>query len=239
MQTELDEEELEQIYKEVVNNFEQKPLSEIKREIGIIKNLSLFGSFLLEKIQALNKISFALWDNGDLEKLPYYTNPEEYDFWQNEVLSSLDWKTLQQVLTKLLSEQGFTKQVEESFKYLIGQGWEIKSGKELQTVQSFLETFKTIFPSIPMEETNFRCKTNQFYIELYEKGIIKDLSQTRTKLYIDALKTEDEKASFIEKLPFDKILPYYFLFHRYQIIKRYIVVYLRMNFQKLTSCVLT
>ncbi len=62
-------------------------------------------------------------------------------------------------------------------------------------------------------------------------GIIKELSEARTKLYIDALKTEDEKASFIEKLPPDKILPYYFSFpslSNYQ--ERYIVGILEMNF---------
>lgn len=212
LQLELDENELNLIYSDVITNFEQKTIPEIKKEIAIIKNLSFFASFLLEKIKTLNKISFVLWENAELEKLPKPSRQEELDIWRFEVLPSLDWKALQQVLIKLLSEQGPSKQVEESYEYLIDQGWDIKSKEELQTVTIFLDAFKIAFPTIRLEEVNFRCNTNQFYIELYNTGLIKELSEARTKQYIEELKTNDEKASFIEKLPSDKILSYYISF---------------------------
>lgn len=154
--------------------------------------------------------------------------------WRFEVLLSLDRKSLQQVLKKLLLEQGPTKQVEESYKYLIGQGWDINSKEELAAVTIFLEAFKTAFPSIPLEETNFRCNSNHFYIELYFSGSIKELSEARTKQYIQELKTEDEKAGFIEKLPSDKILSYYYSFpslSNYQ--EKYITDTLESEFSKI------
>ena len=234
LQTELKETEINSIYIDVINNFEQKTIPEINKEIKNLKDISFFKIYLEEKKKTLNKISFVLWALGEVEKLPNPSKQEEVDIWRFEVLPSLDWKTLQQVLTKLLSEQGPTKQVEESYKYLIGQGWEINSKEELQVVTLFLEAFKAAFPSIPLEETNYRCNANQFYIELYNSGSIKELSETRTKQYIEDLKTDDEKADFIEKLPSEKILSYYFSFpflSNYQ--EKYIAGILESEFSKI------
>lgn len=234
LQTELSEAEINSIYGDVINNFEQKAIPEINKEIKNIKDISFFKIYLEEKKKTLNKISFVLWALGEVEKLPNPSKQEEVDIWRFEVLPSLDWKTLQQVLTKLLSEQGPSKQVEESYKYLINQGWEINSKEELQAVNLFLEAFKTAFPSIPLEETNYRCNANQFYIELYNSGSIKELSETRTKQYIEELKTDDEKSSFIEKLPSDKILSYYFHFPSLSKYKeRYIAGILESEFSKI------
>jgi len=234
LQTELSETEINSIYGDVINNFEQKTILEINKEIKNIKDISFFKIYLEEKKKTLNKISFVLWALGEVEKLPNPSKKEEVDIWRFEVLPSLDWKTLQQVLTKLLSEQGPSRQVEESYKYLISQGWEINSKEELQAVNLFLEAFKTAFPSIPLEETNYKCNANQFYIELYNSGSIKELSETRTKQYIEELKTDDEKSSFIEKLPSDKILSYYFHFPSLSKYKeRYIAGILESEFSKI------
>ena len=234
LQTELKEVEIYSIYNDAFINFEHKPIPEITKEIEKIKDISFFKIYLEEKKKTLNKISFVLWTLDEVEKLPNPSKQEEDDIWRYEVLPSLAWKKLQQVLTKLLSEQGPTKQVEESYKYLIGQGWEINSKEELQEVTIFLEEFKTVFPSISLEETNYRCNANQFYIELYNSGSIKELSEVRTKQYIEELKTDDEKARFIEKLQSDKILSYYFSFpslSNYQ--KKYIAGMLESEFSKI------
>ncbi|HRO06997.1 MAG TPA: UvrD-helicase domain-containing protein [Ferruginibacter sp.] len=234
LQTELKEAEINSIYIDVINNFEQKTIPEIYKEIKNIKDISFFKIYLEEKKKTLNKISFVLWALGEVEMLPNRTKKEEFDIWSSEVLPSLDWNTLQQVLTKLLSEQGPIKQVEESYKYLIGEGWDINNKEELQTVISFLNIFKTNFPAIQLEESNFRCSANQFYIELYNTGAINELSEARTKQYIEELKTDDEKSSFIEKLPSDKILSTYFNFPSLSKYKeRYIAGILENEFSKI------
>ncbi len=234
LQSELNEVEINSIYFDVINNFEQKSLSEINKDIKSLKGISFFKIYLEDKKKTLNKISFVLWTLGEIEKLPYPTKQEEVDFWLFEVLPSLDWRSLQKVITKLHSEQGPTKQIEESYKYLIGQGWEINSKVELQIVTIFLKVFKIAFPSIPLEESNFRCDANQFYIELYDRGVISELSEARIKQYIEELKSDDEKAGFIEKMPQDKILSYYFSFpslSNYQ--ERFIVGMLESEFSKI------
>ena len=84
-----------------------------------------------------------------------------------------------------------------------------------------------------MEETNYRCNANHYYIELYNSGSINELSEALTKQYIEELKTDDEKAGFIEKLPSDKILSYYFSFpslSNYQ--EKYIAGILESEFSK-------
>src|SRR5690606_28537084 len=132
------------------------------------------------------------------------------------------------------SEKGPTKQVEESYKYLVSEGWDINSKEELRTVSSFLDVFKTAFPAIPLEESNFRSNNNLYYIELYNTGSIKELSEARIKQYIEELKTDDEKARFIEKLPSDKILSFYNQFSTLKKFKeRYIAEILEGEFSKI------
>jgi RecQ family ATP-dependent DNA helicase len=234
LQSELTEAELNSIYSDVINNFEQKTIPEINKAISNIKDISFFTSFLDEKKKTLNKISFVLWALEEVEELPNPVFQEDFDIWRFEILPSLDWKPLQQVLTKLHSEKGPTKLVEESYRYLISQGWEINSKEELQSVSIFLEVFKTAFSSIPLEETNFRCNSNHFYVDLYNTGLIKELSEAYAKQYIDELKTDDEKAGFIERLPSDKILSYYYSFpslSNYQ--EKYITDTLESEFSKI------
>lgn len=234
LQTELNENEINSIYREVIDNYSHRSISDIYKEIENIKHVSYFKISLEEKKKTFNKISFVLWSLGEVEKLPSPSSQEEVDIWRFEVVPSLDWKSLQQVLTKLISEKGPSRQVEESYKYLIKQGWEINSKEELQAVSIFLETFKTAFPSIPLEETNYRCNANQFYIELYNSGLIKELSEGRVKQYIDGLKSDNEKVSFIERLSSDKILYYYLLFPsllKYQ--ENYIARTLNTEFSKI------
>ncbi|MDX2278439.1 MAG: UvrD-helicase domain-containing protein [Saprospiraceae bacterium] len=234
LQTELKEAEINSIYSDVIKNFEQKTISEINRAIKNIKDVSFFKIYLDEKKKTLNKISFVLWALEEVEKLPNPSTQQEFDIWRFEVLPSLDWKTLQQVLIKLLSEQGTTKQVEESYKYLISQGWKINNKEELQTVTMFLEAFKTTFPSIQIEEIHFSCQSNQFYFELYDKGIINEISEIRIKQHIETFKTNDEKADFIEKLPQDKILSYYFSYPALSSFQeRYIATLLESEFSKI------
>lgn len=234
LQTELSEAEINSLYSDVINNLEQQTIPEINKQIQGIKDISFLKIYLEEKKKTLNKISFVLWAMGEVEMLPNPTNQEDVDIWRFEVLPTFDWKTLQQVLTKLLSEQGPTKQVEESYKYLVSEGWDINSKEELQTVSSFLDVFKTTFPAIPLEESNFRCNNNLYYIELYNTGSIKELSEARTKQYIEELKTDDEKASFIEKLPSDKVLSFYNQFSSLTKFKeRYIAEILEGEFSKI------
>jgi RecQ family ATP-dependent DNA helicase len=234
LQTELSEAEINSLYSDVINNLEQQTIPEINKQIQGIKDISFLKIYLEEKKKSLNKISFVLWAMGEVEMLPNPTNQEDVDIWRFEVLPTFDWKTLQQVLTKLLSEQGPTKQVEESYKYLVSEGWDINSKEELQTVSSFLDVFKTTFPAIPLEESNFRCNNNLYYIELYNTGSIKELSEARIKQYIEELKTDDEKVRFIEKLPSDKILSFYNQFSTLTKFKeRYIAEILEGEFSKI------
>ncbi len=233
-QTELKESDIYSISIDVINIFEQKSITAINKEIKNFKNISFLQPLFEEKKKTLNKISFALWNQGDLEKLPIPSNQAEVDSWLFEILPFLDWQTLQRVLAKLLSEQGATKQVEESYKYLIMKGWQINTKEELETVATFLESFKSVFPFVALEEANYTTKYNEFYIELHDKGLIQELSDDRIRQYIEELKSIEEKVAFIEKQPSNKILPYYFSFpalSKYQ--ERYVSNILESEFSKI------
>ena len=164
-----------------------------------------------------------------MQTLPDPSNQTEVDTWHSEVLPSIDW----QALTKLLTEKGATNQVEEGYKRLIRKGWQINTKEELEKIIAFLQLFKSAFPSIDLEENNYNCKNNQFYIELFGKELIKELSDARVKQHIGELKTDEEKAVFIEKLPKVQALSYYSTFpslSNYQ--EKFIAGFLENEFSK-------
>lgn len=234
LQPELTENEYDELFKEVLSNFEQKSIVEINKEINSLKDLSIFHSFFEEKKKTLNKISFVLWSKNELEKLPDNSNPLDNNFWISEVFPALAGNSLQQILIKLLNEKGATKQVEEFYKNLISEGWEINSEDDHESLISLLESYRLAFPSITLSEENFTCSKIQFFIDLYNKGLISELSENRNKEYIDQLNSDDQKAEFIEKLPSDKIIPYYATFSnlsKYQ--EKYITGLLENEFSKI------
>ncbi|UPK70964.1 UvrD-helicase domain-containing protein [Chitinophaga filiformis] len=212
LQTELVESDLDSIYSEVINKLEQKTIPEINKEVKNIKDGSSFKSYFEKKKKSLNKISFVLWALGEIEKLPNAVNQAEVDIWRFDILPSLHWQALQQVITKLFSEQGPTKQVEESYKHLISLGWEITTKDELERVIDFLSSFTIKFPFIGFSEADFKCIINQFYIELYNKGLLKELTDDRIKQCIEEIQSDSDKALFIEKQTPEKILSFYNLF---------------------------
>lgn len=200
LETELSAVDLNSIYGDIINSFEQKTIPEINKELKNFLGISFFHAFFEEKKKSLNKISFVLWTHDECEQLPNPSNQQEIDFWYLEILPSLDWETFQQVLTKLLSEQGTTEQVEQSYKYLVNLGWKINSTEELNTIISFLKEFKFAYPLIVLEETNFLCNSPYFYFELYECNIINEVSDELIKQFFKGLKSDDEKNSFLLKL---------------------------------------
>ena len=153
-----------------------------------------------------------MWLLDEVKELPNAITSGEKAIWQKEVLPLLNWQFLQEILTKLYTEKGKTKQVEETYLYLVRKGWDINSKEELQTIISFLKVFKNFYPFISLKETSYRCNSNQYYINLYAAGLIKELSDARIRQHIEELNTNKEKAVFIESLPLDKILFYYFSF---------------------------
>lgn len=200
LQTELKESEMNSIFIDVFNNLDEKTILEINKEIKNIKDISFFKIYFNEKKKTLNKISFVLWILGEVEKLPNASKQEEDDFWRFEVLPSLDWNILQQVLTRLLSEQGPTRQVEELYKLLIKKGWIIKTTKELSDTVSFLTVFKETFSDIKISEKNFTSNNNFIYIHLLKNNILDNISEERIIAYIDKLNSNDFKVDFIESL---------------------------------------
>lgn len=211
LQTELNEAAINSIFIDVINSFEQKSVSEISKEIPGIKDISFFKIFLEEKKKKLNKISFALWALDELDVLPKATTQFEVDIWRFEILENLSQKTVQKVLTSLLVEQGTSKQVEESYKFLISNRLSIDTNDELESIIEFLKKFISAFPDIFLEATNFNCKKTEYFIYLFDMGIIKSLSDVIIKQYIDELNSDNEKVNFIERQPSDKILTYYSL----------------------------
>jgi RecQ family ATP-dependent DNA helicase len=234
LENEIPENELSSLYNDVFKYYEEISALEIIKIIKAIIDISYFKSFIDEKNNTLNKFSIALWFINEIDKFPNARSQSEVDIWRFDVLPSLDWKTLQAILTKLLSEHGATKQIKESYKYLIDKGWDIDNRIDLKMTVDFIKVFQTDFPTISFSENNFRCLDNEFYVELYEAGVLNEISEDRIKQHIDSLKTDINKSEFIEKLPDHKIISYYTLYpslFQYQV--KYIHTILEQEISKI------
>ncbi|MCF2518523.1 DEAD/DEAH box helicase [Dyadobacter sp. CY351] len=212
LKPELEEAEIHSLYADGIESIERESLTEVTSRINAAKEIPLFQPYLKPRAKLLSKVSFALWTLGEIETLPTCTKQEDFDLWNLDILPALDWKELQQVITKISSEQGPTRLVEESYNYLISRGWEINTEEELETVIIFLKTFIGTFASPDLTEANFKCSDNDYYIELYEQGLLQELSDIRVRTHIEKIQNDNDKAHFIEKQPADKIIKYYLEF---------------------------
>lgn len=209
---ELREEELNSIYGFIIKSFEKNKYDEIKAALNDISEYSFFTTLIEKSKKSLNKISFVLWLQGDLEMLPIPIKQAEVDIWRFEILRSLDWIVLQQVIMKLLEEVGPTKQVEQSYKYLVSKGWEIDTNEDFESVLAFHRSVSNAFPEIGLSEANFNSNTNSYLVKLYEEGVFTNLSDERILNYINELKSDQDKVTFIEQLSTEKIIRIYLLY---------------------------
>lgn len=223
LESEIPENELSSLFNDVFKYYEESSALEIIKIIKAIIDISYFKALIDEKKNTLNKFSIALWFINEIDKFPNARSQSEVDIWRFDVLPTLDWKTLQAILTPLLSEQGATKQIEESYKYLIDKGWDIDNRIDLKMAVDFIKIFQTAFPAISFDENNFRCQDNEFYVQLYELNLLKEISEDRIKQHVESLKTDIEKSVFIEKLPRNKIISYY---TSYPYLSEYLVKYM-------------
>lgn len=231
---ELDQKEIISILTPVIDNLEKKSFSEINASITRISSIKEFGELLEKKKIFFSKLNFSLWAQGELVELPAIRTPSDWDTWLVDIMPSIESKSFPNLLLKLLSEQGTSKLVEETYLYLISKSFVINDFDELSIIVKFLKEFTVAFPSIKLVESNFSCKSNNFYFTLLQQDLIKEISDERIKNSIEELKTDVEKADFIEKLPTDKILPYYSCFpslSKFQ--ERYIIDKIESEFSRI------
>jgi RecQ family ATP-dependent DNA helicase len=212
LKSHLTDNELYSIFEHFFKKFEQKSITEINKELNEVKDISVFKLFFEEKRKSFNKISLILWAHDYISNFPLPINQKELFVWEYEIIPSLSTKTLQDLLSKLLDELGPIAIVEDAYKYLIDKGWDIDNLDDVEDTSLFLESFKTVFPSILFDELNFRCASPNIYIWLFKRGLIRSLSDSILRQYIEELETTDLKVEYIESLPFDRAILIYSAF---------------------------
>jgi RecQ family ATP-dependent DNA helicase len=212
LKNEITEEEVNSLFADIINNLEKKSIYEIEKEINQIRKIDYIKSYIYEKKNSLNKISFVLYKLGEIDILPIASNESQNNIWHLEILPALDCKDFQTILFKMLREQGPSKQVEDSYKFLVERGLNIGGQSDFDIISNFLKVFVYAFPKIPLTDLNFRCNENAYIISLYEKGLIHQLSESFVIDYIEKLPSDLDRSCFIEKLPEASILKYYLKF---------------------------
>ena len=201
--------DLNSIYQECITSFENRTFPQIKEALKEFREFDYFEQYVQTRKSSLNKISFILWDQGELENLPKAFNQKEVDIWTTQIVSQLDSTALQALIIKLDNEHYEIQQIKACYEYLASKGWIIKTIAQLDSIVLFLNKMMKIFPSIKLIEGNFIASNNDHYIQLYKNGILESLAIDRLKQYSDAIKSDDERVAFLESLPREKAIELY------------------------------
>ncbi|MCD8080340.1 MAG: DEAD/DEAH box helicase [Bacteroides sp.] len=212
LQPHFDRAQFDPVCTDIIHQLELRPIPEIEKEIALLKSLSILKPVLEEKKSYLNKIGFVLWLQGETDVLPEESTQKGVNKWRFEIVPQLSSPTLQQLLTKLMAEVGPTGRVKELYAFLVNRGWSVPDKEELERIVLFIKPFAVAYPEVTIGVTNFRCAESDYYVELYEQGIIKEVSDALLREYIGKLPLKEQQAQFIEKLPPHKIIPFYLAF---------------------------
>jgi len=198
-------EEFKEFFIKSTDRIEQQSIAEIKEAIIALKEFEYFPEFVTQHSTSLNKISFVLWAQDIIQKLPMATGQDEVDIWRFQIITALNSSQLQKVLLSLLDEKANDHQILSTYKYLLETKIAISDEDEYNSVGDFLSGFKTYYPEENLTEENFNCSEIGFLIRLHENGILPVISDDLLKTHISTLENQDEKAKFIESLSGDKI----------------------------------
>ncbi|MEY4273820.1 MAG: ATP-dependent helicase, RecQ family protein [Bacteroidota bacterium] len=195
----------------VIEAIEKKPFLDIYHSINDLLDYYEIQNLIEKQKKHFSKISFILWSQEEIDKLPVPFNHEE-DNLLHEILYSLDWQTIQEILTKIIINEKGNSLAEKGFRILLKKGWEINTKEELKLSITFIQEMKYIFPDVIITEENFTIKEYIFFTELIKNKIIEDVSQNLVEKIISAFEEDEKKAEYIESLAKEKIIYFYNLF---------------------------
>jgi len=193
------------------SSIEKKTVSEINTAVKSYSEFDWFEDFVSRHSQSLSKISFVLWAQNSIEKLPSAKNQEEVDVWRFEIIPSLNSSSLVQVLQKLNAEKGDSKQIEATYKFLLEQGISISSDEDYEIAEQILITLKSYYPEIPIKEENFECENSEYFFRLYKSDLLYYLSDELIQNHISDLDNDETKVSFIESFSKEDVFRFYAL----------------------------
>lgn len=188
---------------------ESKTISEIIKDVKIYSEFDWFEVFISRHCHSLSKISFVLWYDNRIERLPCAKNQGEVDVWLTEIITSLSSSALLHVVQKLIDEKGDSRQLVATYKYLLKQGISISKDEDYEPTELFLANLKFAYPEITLKEDSFICEDSEFFFRLYRSGLISNLSDELIQNHILGLVDESAQVSFIESFTKEDIFRFY------------------------------
>ncbi len=211
LKTERGEEEITVFLFNVIEALEKKSFLDIYHSIYDLLAYSELRNLIENQKKYFSKLSFILWSQEEIDELPEPLNQDEENLLQ-EILYSLDWQTVQEILVKILLNEKGISVAEKGYKILLKKGWKINTIEELNLSITFIHEMKNTFPDVIISEENFTMKENIFFNQLLIQKILKDVSQNLTVKIISEFDEDKKKAEYIESLSTEKTIYYYNLF---------------------------
>ncbi|MBL0341233.1 MAG: hypothetical protein IPP71_10045 [Bacteroidetes bacterium] len=112
-------------------------------------------------------------------------------------------------IIKLHKIWGVSEYIEAAYKSLINDGFNVDSFDDLILLITFLKQFKQVYPEVYFTASNFKLDKNEFYIKLFQEGILPIMANERITEHIYSLGADQDKSEFIETLPQAQALKVY------------------------------
>jgi len=224
----LHDTELNSIYSDIMAFYNNQPIKELIKNIDKILSINIPESVINEITSSLNKFSFIFWANNKINKLPASKNQTELEIWKSEIITALTSATLQKIILKLLREGGNKKEIKVAFNYLLESKIAISSNKDFNLVKQLLYDIKSFFPDILIKEDYFKCKNTDYFFQLFQLGLLSNISEKLIKDHISKISTVEAKVNFIETFSENEIHLFYSYFPD---LYKYYKIYLRNNIE--------
>jgi ATP-dependent DNA helicase RecQ len=135
--------------------------------------------------------------------------PDEEEYWLNEILPNLDTEEFVHLLFKLQSEEGPSDRVWLLLNEFFKQRVNLQSKMAVEGFETFIQPFFNGFPKFELEESNFSDTNPEVFLELFDRKILKRLSNQKVKSILEFLSKQEDQISFIKRFPVDQSLEYF------------------------------
>ena len=196
------------LFSSLIPSLENKSFKEVKGSVRVLLKFPYLDKFFDDfPIAMLCKASFWFWYFGLMAQLPQ--KPDEEEYWLNEILPNLDTEKFIHLLFKLQSEEGSRERVWLLLNEFFKQPIYLESKMAVDGFETFIQPFFKRFPKFELEESNFSDTHPQVFFELFDRKILKRLSNQKVKSVLEFLIKQEDQISFIKRFPVDQSLEYF------------------------------
>ena len=201
-------EEINIAFSTCLDSIEKEELVVLNSRLKNLIKLGLPDNLIQSRTNSINKISYCLWKEGKLPALPPIINADDNTTWQS-IIKGFKNKELIENINLFLNDYTNPLLLRTTYEQLLSNGIELSHFRGFEQIKSLLQTLKGIFPDIKITTDHFKYDGVLEIVDLFQSGIIEELSEDIISERINGFADKELKQSFIESLPEQYIIKLY------------------------------